>query len=76
MGPDDRDNSSRLTRDTVDNFGLSNHAIRIWLDVQQLTNLGLTATDVRDGGKPGFARYQTVSTITGPRSVRSTLPMA
>jgi HAE1 family hydrophobic/amphiphilic exporter-1 len=33
---------------TVDNFGLSKDAIQIWLDVQQLINLGLTATYVRD----------------------------
>ncbi len=37
-----------MARGAVDNFGLSNYAIRIWLDAQQLTNLGLTATDVRD----------------------------
>jgi len=32
----------------VNNFGLSKYAIRIWLNPSQLTNLGLTATDVRD----------------------------
>jgi len=48
-GQDDRDNSSRLACGTVDNFGLSKDAIQIWLDVQQLINLGLTATYVRDG---------------------------
>ncbi len=32
----------------VNNFGLSKYAIRIWLDAGRLTNLGLTATDVRD----------------------------
>ena len=47
-GQDDRDNSSRLACGTVDNFGLSKDAIQIWLDVQQLINLGLTATYVRD----------------------------
>ena len=47
-GQDDRDNSSRLACGTVDNFGLSKDAIQIWLDVQPLINLALTATDVRD----------------------------
>ncbi len=32
----------------VNNFGLSKYAIRIWLDAGQLTNLGLTAMDVRE----------------------------
>ncbi|MDJ0891630.1 MAG: multidrug efflux RND transporter permease subunit [Gammaproteobacteria bacterium] len=32
----------------VNNFGLSKYAMRIWLDPAKLTNLGLTATDVRD----------------------------
>ena len=32
----------------VNNFGLNKYAIRIWLDAPRLTNLGLTATDVRD----------------------------
>ncbi|MDJ0894519.1 MAG: multidrug efflux RND transporter permease subunit [Alphaproteobacteria bacterium] len=32
----------------VNNFGLSKYAMRIWLDPSQLTNLGLTASDVRD----------------------------
>ncbi len=32
----------------VNNFGLSKYAMRIWLDAAKLTNLGLTATDVRD----------------------------
>lgn len=33
---------------TVDNFGLLKYAIRIWLDPDKLTNLGLTAVDVRN----------------------------
>ena len=33
---------------TINNFGLSKYAIRIWLDSAQLTNLGLTAMDVRN----------------------------
>jgi len=32
----------------IENFGLSKYAMRIWLDPARLTNLGLTATDVRD----------------------------
>jgi len=32
----------------VNNFGLSKYAMRIWLDPGRLTNLGLTAMDVRD----------------------------
>lgn len=32
----------------VNNFGLSKYAIRIWLDSARLTNLGLTASDVRN----------------------------
>ncbi len=32
----------------VNNFGLSKYAIRVWLNPAQLTNLGLSATDVRD----------------------------
>nr|NIS39596.1 MMPL family transporter [Desulfuromonadales bacterium] len=32
----------------VNNFGLNKYAMRIWLDPARLTNLGLTATDVRD----------------------------
>ena len=32
----------------VNNFGLNKYAMRIWLDPDRLTNLGLTATDVRD----------------------------
>jgi len=32
----------------VNNFGLNKYAIRIWLDPGRLTNLGLTATDVRN----------------------------
>jgi HAE1 family hydrophobic/amphiphilic exporter-1 len=31
---------------TVNNFGLSKYAMRIWLDPARLTNLGLTGTDV------------------------------
>jgi HAE1 family hydrophobic/amphiphilic exporter-1 len=31
---------------TVNNFGLSKYAMRIWLDPAKLTNLGLTGTDV------------------------------
>ena len=33
---------------TINNFGLSKYAMRIWLDPARLTNLGLAATDVRD----------------------------
>ena len=32
----------------INNFGLSKYAMRIWLDSARLTNLGLTAADVRD----------------------------
>ncbi len=32
----------------INNFGLSKYAMRIWLDPARLTNLGLTASDVRD----------------------------
>ncbi len=32
----------------IENFGLSKYAMRIWLDPARLTNLGLTAADVRD----------------------------
>jgi len=32
----------------VNNFGLSKYAMRIWLDPARLTNLRLTASDVRD----------------------------
>lgn len=31
---------------TIINFGLRKYAIRVWLDPQKLTNLGLTSTDV------------------------------
>lgn len=33
---------------SVNNFGLSKYAIRIWLDPAKLTNLGLTAMDVQN----------------------------
>jgi HAE1 family hydrophobic/amphiphilic exporter-1 len=32
----------------INNFGLSKYAMRIWLDPARLTNLGLTAADVRN----------------------------
>jgi multidrug efflux pump subunit AcrB len=32
----------------VNNFDLNKYAMRIWLDPARLTNLGLTAMDVRD----------------------------
>ena len=33
---------------TINNFGLSKYAMRIWLDPGKLNNLGLTATDVQN----------------------------
>ena len=33
---------------TIDNFGLSKYAMRIWLDPGKLNNLGLTASDVKN----------------------------